>query len=334
MKILVTDRHGKGTEHIEIDAAGAGIDLEFFDVPEEVTDAAWASADAIVTYRGTEGVINAVNQIQRATIVVRGGVGFDGLDLKVLGERGIAVSTVPDYGTTEVADHALSLLLALRRGVTLYDGVMQRAASTEWTYLQNPCIDRLRGRVFGIVGLGRIGLAAARRAVGFDMDVAFYDPFLPDGVDLATGFKRVASMDELAEISDAISVHSPLTAQSHQIINAAVLARMKTSAVVINTSRGPTVDVDALYTALRDNSIAGAGIDVWPVEPPESDHPLLQAYSAKAPWLDGRFILSPHAAFYSPPGLFDLRTKAIATAAIRLRTGEARNCQNLSYLTA
>ena len=333
MKILVTDRHGKGSEHIEIDAAGDGIEVEFFDQPEEVTDAAWASADAIVTYRGTEGVMNAVNKMQRATIIVRGGVGFDGLDLEVLGQRGIAVSTVPDYGTTEVADHALSLLLALRRGVTLYDDVMQRAASSEWTYLPNPCIDRLRGRVFGVVGLGRIGLAAARRAVGFDMDVAFYDPFLPDGVDLATGFKRVASMQELAEIADAVSVHTPLTAASNNIINADVLGRMKANAVVINTSRGPTVDVDALFTALQDNTIAGAGLDVWPVEPPASDHPLLQAYSAKEPWLAGRFILSPHAAFYSPPGLFDLRSKAIATAALRLRTGEVRNCQNRMYLT-
>lgn len=332
MKILVTDTHGKGSKHVERDAAGEGIQVEFFESAEEVTDAAWASADAIVTYRGTKVAMNSVNKMQRASIIVRGGVGFDGLDLEVLGERGIAVSTVPDYGTTEVADHALSLLLALRRGVTLYDDVMQRAASSEWTYLPNLCIDRLRGRVFGVVGLGRIGLAAARRAVGFDMDIAFYDPFLPDGIDLATGFKRVASMQELAEIADAISVHTPLTEQSHKMINADVLGQMKPNAVVINTSRGPTVDVDALFTALHDNTIAGAGLDVWPVEPPESDHPLLQAYSAKAPWLAGRFILSPHAAFYSPPGLFDLRSKAIETAALRLRTGEARNCQNLAYL--
>ena len=162
LKILVTDRHAAGTEEVEIAAAGDGIELVFFDNPEDVTDAAWAAADAIVTYRGTAAVMAALPKLQRARIVVRGGVGFDGLDLAALGQRGIAVCTVPDYGTTEVADHALALMLALRRGVGLYDGTMRADPAGAWRYAENPCIDRLRGRVFGVVGLGRI--AAARPA--------------------------------------------------------------------------------------------------------------------------------------------------------------------------
>ena len=165
------------------------------------------------------------------------------------------------------------------------------------------------------------------------MEVAFYDPNLPDGVDLATGFRRMASLTDLAEMADSLSVHAPLNATTAKLIDQTVFQAMKPSAVLINTARGPIVDVDALYVALRDNHIAGAGLDVWPVEPPAADHPLLAAYGAGEAWLAGRFLLSPHAAFYSPPGLHDLRSKAVATAALRLRTGEARNCQNLAFLT-
>ena len=332
MKILVTDRHAADTEEIEIAAAGDGIEVVFFDTPEAVTDDAWAAADGIVTYRGTAVVMAALPKLQRARVIVRGGVGFDGLDLEALGQRGIAVCTVPDYGTTEVADHALALMLALRRGLGLYHGTMRADPAGAWRYAENPCIDRLRGRVFGVVGLGRIGLAAARRAAGFDMEVAFYDPNLPDGVDLATGFRRMASLTDLAEMADSLSVHAPLNATTAKLIDQTVFQAMKPRAVLINTARGPIVDVDALYVALRDNHIAGAGLDVWPVEPPAADHPLLAAYGAGAAWLTGRFLLSPHAAFYSPPGLHDLRSKAVATAALRLRTGEARNCQNAAFL--
>ena len=258
MKILVTDRHAADTEEIEIAAAGDGIEVVFFDTPEAVTDDAWAAADGIVTYRGTAVVMAALPKLQRARVIVRGGVGFDGLDLEALGQRGIAVCTVPDYGTTEVADHALALMLALRRGLGLYHGTMRADPAGAWRYAENPCIDRLRGRVFGVVGLGRIGLAAARRAAGFDMEVAFYDPNLPDGVDLATGFKRMASLTDLAEMADSLSIHAPLNATTAKLIDQTVFQAMKPSAVLINPARGPIVDVDALYVALRDNHIAGA----------------------------------------------------------------------------
>ena len=124
------------------------------------------------------------------------------------------------------------------------------------------------------------------------MEVAFYDPNLPDGVDLATGFRRMASLTDLAEMADSLSVHA-LNATTAKLIDQTVFQAMKPSAVLINTARGPIVDVDALYVALRDNHIAGAGLDVWPVEPPAADHPLLAAYGAGEAWLAGRFLLSP-----------------------------------------
>jgi len=332
MRILITDRHLAGDEGLEQEAAGAGVELEWFGSPEEVTDDAWARADGIVTYRGTRQVMAALPKLQKARIVVRGGVGFDGLDLKALGERGIAVCTVPDYGTTEVADHAIAMMLALRRGLDRYEERMRADPAGLWRYVAAPCVDRLRGRTFGVFGLGRIGLAAARRAAAFDMNVVFYDPGQPDGYELATGYRRVASAEALFEEADTVSIHSPLTDGTRGAINANLLGRMKDTAVVINTARGPIVDLDALYEALKAGRPAGAGLDVLPKEPADTSHPLIKAYMAREEWLEGRLMISPHAAFYSPPGLRDLRFKAVATAAGRLRGEPPRNCQNLAYL--
>jgi lactate dehydrogenase-like 2-hydroxyacid dehydrogenase len=331
MRILITDRHITN-DGLEEKAAGPDIEIEAFDNPEDVTDDAWARADGIVTYRGTKAVMAALPKLQRARIVVRGGVGFDGLDLKSLGERGIAVCTVPDYGTTEVADHAISMMLALRRGLNHYEKRMRQDPSGLWRYVESPCIDRLRGRTFGVFGMGRIGLAAARRAAAFDMTVVFYDPMQPDGYELATGYKRLASAEELFETADNISIHSPLNDGTRGAINANLLGRMKETALVINTARGPIVDLDALYDALKAGRPAGAGLDVLPQEPADTNHPLIKAYMADEPWLAGRLMISPHAAFYSPPGLQDLRFKAVATAAQRVRDGSVRNCQNLAFL--
>ena len=332
MRILITDRHIADFS-LEQEAAGSDIEVEAFSSPEEVTDDAWARANAIVTYRGTAAVMAALPKLQRARIVVRGGVGYDGLDLKVLGERGIAVCTVPDYGTTEVADHAIALMLALRRGLDRYDQRMRQDPTGLWRYVGSPCIDRLRGRTFGVFGMGRIGLAAARRAAAFDMNVVFFDPHQPDGFDLATGYKRFASAEELFETADTVSIHSPLTDETRGAINANLLGRMKEKAVVINTARGPIVDLDAMYEALKAGTPTGAGLDVLPTEPADASHPLIKAYMAGEEWLDGRLMVTPHAPFYSPPGLLDLRSKAVATAAQRVRDGSLRNCQNLAFLT-
>ena len=332
MRILITDRHTSGDENIEKDAVGSDIELEFFDHHDDVTDEAWARAEGVVTYRGTAAVMAALPKMQKARIVVRGGVGFDGLDLKRLGERGIAVCTVPDYGTTEVADHAIALMLSLRRGLDQYDGLMRQDPNGLWRYIESPCIDRLRGRTFGVFGLGRIGLAAARRAAGFDMNIIFYDPHLPDGVDLSTGYTRIKTAEELFETADTISIHSPHTQETRGSINKGLLSRMKPKGIVINTARGPIVNLDAMYDALKEGTPAGAALDVLPTEPADINHPLIKAYMDKEEWLKGRLMITPHAAFYSPPGLHDLRSKAVATVAQRLRDGSTRNCQNLEFL--
>ncbi|MBH66864.1 MAG: hydroxyacid dehydrogenase [Rhodospirillaceae bacterium] len=334
MRILITDKHTSGDEHIEKEAVGPDIELEFFDHHDEVTDEAWARADGIVTYRGTAAVMAALPKLQKARIVVRGGVGFDGLDLKRLGERGIAVCTVPDYGTTEVADHAIALMLALRRGLDQYDKLMRQDPNGLWRYIESPCIDRLRGKTFGVFGLGRIGLAAARRAQGFDMNIIFFDPHLPDGAELSTGYARAKTAQELFKEADTISIHCPNTDETRGVIDKNLLSCMKEKAIIINTARGPIVNLDALFDSLKSGVTAGAALDVLPDEPADTSHPLIKAYMKHEDWLRGRLMITPHAAFYSPPGLHDLRSKAVATVAQRLRDGSTRNCQNLEFLTS
>jgi D-3-phosphoglycerate dehydrogenase/C-terminal binding protein len=135
----------------------------------------------------------------------------------------------------------------------------------------------------------------------------------------------------LFESSDAISLHTPLSAATEKLVGAGLLSRLKPGAVLVNTSRGPVVDIDALYAALKDGPIGGAALDVLPTEPP-ADHPLIRAYTGREAWLEGRLILTPHSAFYSEPGQRDLRRKAVETIRGYLEGGAPRNCVNTGHL--
>jgi D-3-phosphoglycerate dehydrogenase len=258
-------------------------------------------------------------------IVVRFGVGYDNLDVAGWAARGVPVANVPDYGTSEVADHALGLMLALRRGISLYGTRLSQDPVARWDWTGAPLVARLRGTTFGVVGMGRIGIAAAARARGFGMDIAFYDPYVPSGLEIALGARRLPSLEDLLAASDVVSLHVPLSPETRGLIGSSALSRMRPGAVLVNTARGPVVDLDALYESLRTGHVGGAALDVLPQEPPDPDHPLLRAWRSREPWLDGRLVLTPHAAFYSPQSLRDLRTKAIETALEFLRLGRVRN---------
>ena len=185
------------------------------------------------------------------------------------------VCNVPDYGTTEVADHALALMLALTRGTGTYDEALRDDLAGAWNYATAPLIRRLRGATFAVLGLGRIGLATARRAAAFDMKVIFYDPYLSNGSELSVGFERVRSLDEVMARADILSVHTPLNDETRGLVGAALLAKAKPGLIVINTARGPIVDLDALAEALREGRIAGAGLDVLPQEPADPANALV-----------------------------------------------------------
>jgi len=265
-------------------------------------------ADAVMLYHHLALSRRTIERLDHCRLIVRCGVGFDNVDHVFARQRGIAVANVPDYGTEEVADSAIAMMLCLTRGI-VYLNSRLRAKAGPWHYSQVIPVYRLRGRVFGIVGLGRIGTAAALRAKALGMDVAFYDPYKPDGYDKAIGVRRVESLDELLAQAHVLSLHCPLTDENRHMINAAALGRMRDGTFLINTARGGLVDAAAVRAAIESGRLAAAGIDVLEHEPPPADDPLVAAWRDPAHPAHHRVLLNPHSAFYSEEGLMDMRLR-------------------------
>ena len=289
------------------------------------------TVDAVVNYSPTHKVAAPPSAFPKARIAVRCGVGFDNIDVAGWGARRIPACNVPDYGTTEVADHAIALMLALTRGTSTYTAALAADGTEGWHFLKAPLVRRHKGTTFGVIGLGRIGLAAARRAAAFDMKVIFYDPYLQSGVDLSTGYERVHSLAELLARSDVASVHTPLSEETRKLLGVEAFAAAKPGLVLVNTARGPIVDLDALEAAMRRGTIAGAGLDVLPSEPGDLKHPLIKAWRNREIWIANRLIITPHAAFYSPDSMVDLRLKSIEVVHAYLAEGRLTNCINAEY---
>lgn len=300
---------------------------------DQIDDATWASADAILAWHDLAYDARLIEKLVRCRVIVRVGAGFDNVDLAAAARRGIAVCNVPDYGTNDVADHAIALMLSLARGVVAYDA-RAREVVGGWRWDSAAGLRRIAGSTFGVIGLGRIGTAAARRAAAFGMRVGFYDPYLADGMDKALGVERFDSLAALLAAADVISFHLPLTPDTRGLANREFFAQMKPGALLINTARGPVVDLDALTNALQIGQLRGAGLDVLPEEPPSSDHPLIRAWQAREPWIEGRLVITPHAAFYCAESYAEMRRKAAVTALQALQGQTSRNCVNLRELAA
>ncbi len=266
-------------------------------------------ADAIMLYHNLSLSRKTIERLRHCRLIVRGGVGYDNVDLKFARDRGIVVANVPDYGTEEVADTAIGMTLALARGIAFMNSRL-RAGEGPWMYTQVAPLRRLRGRVFGVVGLGRIGTAAALRAKALGMDIAFYDPYKPDGYDKALGIRREEKLADLLAQVLVVSLHCPLTEETYHMIGERELAQMPRGSYLVNTSRGGCVDVDAVVGAIASGHLAGAGIDVLEREPPAPDSLLARAWRDPTHPAHHRLIVNPHAAFYCEEGLMDIRTKA------------------------
>ena len=269
-------------------------------------------ADAIMLFHNLSLSRKTIERLEHCKLIVRCGVGYDNVDYRFARSRGIPVANVPDYGTAEVADTAIGMMLAMARGIVFMNSRL-RGVEGPWMYTQVVPLRLLRGRVFGVVGLGRIGTAAALRAKALGMDVAFYDPYKPDGYDKALGVRRVESLAELLAEVLVLSLHCPLTEETYHIIGAGALAQMPAGSYLINTARGATVDTDALPAAIASGQLAGAGIDVLEREPLAPDSPLAQAWRDPTHPAHHRLLVNPHAAFYCEEGLLEIRTKG-ATA--------------------
>jgi len=298
----------------------------------EVSDDQWRTCDAIVS------VFDVPQEYQKklsnCKIFVTPKVGFDNIDVQAWGKRNIPVCNVPDYGTQEVADHALALFLSLVKGITFHTRQLKDKPSENWRPALNPYGMRISNMVFGIIGMGRIGTATALRAKAFGMDVVFFDPYVGNGTELALGVRRVHSLEELAEASDAISLHLPHNAETHEMINAKFLDQAKKNLILINTARGGLIDLNALAEALKNDQILAAGLDVLPQEPASREHPLIQAWSDDEPWIADRLLITPHSAFYTPESLYDMRFKGGEVALNYLEKGRLENCVNQRFLVS
>lgn len=243
------------------------------------------------------------------------GVGYDRLDRVAMAKRNITVCNVPDYGTAEIADHAIGLMLSMRRGILIHNERQRATPPAPWMPIETPLVARLQRKTFGVFGLGRIGTAAALRAKAFGFNVLFYDPYLPNGADKSLDMERTKDVKELFRRSSVLSLHCPCTRETRNMIDYSLLSLMPKGSVLVNTARGEILNLDGVERCLREDILAGAALDVLPEEPIPEDrvHPLIQAYRNKEEWLEGRMVLTCHTAFYSPESFVDIRIKSCET---------------------
>jgi D-3-phosphoglycerate dehydrogenase len=272
-----------------------GHEVEVLESGLDPVTAAERAADAQVILCGIVALpADAILRLRAARLIMRCGAGVDTVDVAAAARRGIWVANVPDYCLDEVADHTLMLMLASMRRLR---EMTQQVSDGRWLDLELPVIRRLAGRTLGLVGLGRIGERVAIRARGFGLRTLAADPFLDEARADALGIRPVGLEELLAE-SDIVSLHLPLTERTRHLLGTSTFAAMRPGTVLVNTSRGGLVDLDALAAALDAGVIAAAGLDVLDGEPqPPLDHPLLA---------DPRVIVTPHVAFYSVDAQVDL----------------------------
>lgn len=278
---------------------------------EDKIMAATRDADALMVQHA-KITRRIIENLEKCRIIARYGVGFDNLDTEAATERGIMVSNVPDYCIDEVSSHAIALLMQCSRKIVQLSNSIKAG---RWTYLVAKPVHKLMGQTLGIVGLGRIGSAAAKKGLGLGLKVQVYDPYVSE-TDLDVEF---VEFDELLSASDFISLHTPLTDETYHMFGETEFSKMKSSAFLVNTARGPVVDGEALYRALETDEIAGAGMDVLESEPLAQDNPLLK--------LDN-FIVTPHIAWYSEESQKLLQRETARAVVAVLKGGKPRSLVN------
>lgn len=285
-------------------AAGADFVLQPCHGSEEAAVASARDAD-ILMVRESPVTRRVLESAPRCRAVIRYGIGVDNIDQAAARERRIMVGNVPDYGTDEVATQAVALALAVVRRLRLHD---REVRAGRWSTGVLQPMHRLRGGTLGLIGYGRIARMTHTMLAGFGFArVMVHDPQaeLPSGVE-------AAEVDVICQTADLISLHAPLTRETHQLIDARRLALMKPSAILVNTARGGLVDLDALHAALAAGRILGAGLDVFDPEPPDPAHPIFS--------LDN-VVVTNHIGWYSEESMRDLQRLA-AEEVVRVLRGE------------
>ena len=294
---------------------------------EMISDKIWEECSVVLAFDQLDYNKELLSKMNSCKVIVRVGVGYDNVDIVEAKNQNIVVCNVPDYGTEEVADHTMALLLSLVRGLPEYT----RKAKMRYWNRHNSMPFRLRDKVIGIIGLGRIGTATALRSKSFGMKVIFYDPYINDGYDKALGVERVRSLEQIAKESDIITLHTPLTHETKGMINDSFFAYVNKGPIIINTARGPIIDIAALGKAMREGVVKAAGLDVLPIEPSDDSQQLIVDWENDEEWLKGRLLVTPHVSFCCPEAFEEMRRKA-AVEALRVLNGEkAINCVNSFY---
>jgi phosphoglycerate dehydrogenase-like enzyme len=319
---------------LERKIAGKMIDLrvEKWRSQAELDQDLLRKADGLLVWQMVTLDATTISRLENCKIIVRCGTGYNNIDVSAATARRIPVCNTPDYGTAEVADHTIALLLALERGLLPFDAALRADPVKNFDHRVFLDGRRLANRIFGTVGLGPVGTATALRAKAFGLRVVTYDPYLARGQELALDIERVESLDELSSEADIISLHTPLTAQTTNLFDATTLAKMKPQATLLNTARGGLIDWDALYDALKSRHLRSAGIDVLPTEPPDPVPKLLRAYADGESWLNGRLIVTPHAAWSSVESRDDVRYISTRTLLGYLKERRLRSCLNQRQL--
>lgn len=326
-KVVITDLITEPLDHERSVLDGHAEVIALNAMSEEELVGKVEDADAVMVYHYFRFTKATIDRLENCKVIVRPGVGYDGIDCAAARARGIPVCNVPDYGTEEVADSAIGMAISLSRGTHFLNSRLRRGVG-EWNVDQAAPIPRLRGRTFGIIGCGRIGTATALRAKAFGFDVAFYDPYLPDGIDKALGIRRVNRVESLMQQGYIVSVHCPLTDETRGMIGEAEIRQMQPGSFLVNTARGGIVDTEAVVDALADGHLKGAGIDVLEKEPPPEDSPVLGAWRDPDHPAHDRLLLNPHTAFYCEEGCAEFRTKGAQETLRALRGEPLRNVVN------
>lgn len=283
--------------------------LAGMNVAVEALSRPWTGND-VIGLLVWQSVIGAdMDRLPGLRVIATATTGFDNIDTEAAAQRGIWVCNVPDYCVEEVADSTIALLLALLRGIVALD---RTVGAGGWDDHAAGPLPRVSGTRLGIVGFGRIGRGVARRARSLGMETWASDPPVADQEIVAAG-ARPASLEDLLRDCGAVSLHLPLTKDNQHLIGARELALMAPGSYLINAARGPLVDVKALLAALDSGRLAGAALDVLPVEPPTEEHPVPR---------HPRLIVTPHSAWYSPAAEREVVRRATLSLRAVLEGGE------------
>jgi len=292
-KVVITDCDHGSIEEEKREFGRIGAELILAQIKEE--------EDLIRVCKDADGLLNqyalltrkVLEKLLKCKVIGRYGVGIDSVDLKAATDLGIIVANVPDYCVDEVADQALSMILALIRKTAFFD---QKVKSNEWDFRQGRPIHRIKGKTLGLIGSGRIGLEVAKRISAFGVRVITFDPYLqktPEGIELM-------DFDTVLKESDFITIHCPLNESTRHLLGEKEFQKMEKKPLVINTSRGPIIDEMALIQALTKKQVSGAGLDVLEKEPPDPRNPLLKMENV---------IIAPHISFYSEESISELKRR-------------------------